>query len=71
MSSYYRNNPHEPVRHDWVTSLGVAQRSYDHELPEPEGKFVCRECGQNRWDSERAEKNLNVCGWCEEESNES
>lgn len=53
-----------------TTNLSSAQRRYDNELPEPEGKFVCRQCGEERWESERSEKNVNVCAWCEEEDYE-
>ena len=43
-----------------------AQRSYDALLPEPEGKFRCRQCGEWRWESNRSESNPNVCVECEE-----
>lgn len=43
-----------------------AQRSYDNLLPEPEGMFVCKQCGERLWESDRA--GSNVCYWCDDEN---
>lgn len=49
-----------------TSDFSAAQRAYDYALPEPEGKFVCRQCGEERWESERSYVNPNICDWCED-----
>lgn len=40
-----------------------AQRSYDNLLPEPEGKFTCKQCGERLWESDMS-RATNTCLWC-------
>lgn len=46
----------------------ASQRAYDNLLPEPEGKFTCKQCGERLWESDMAQVGLNVCCWCDDEN---
>lgn len=69
MSRYYRHNPDEPIRHDWL-AMQVAQRRYDaKEHPDYYGPswFRCVMCGEKRHMSERVEGRA-FCVECDEAS---
>ena len=68
MSRYYRHNPDEPIRHDWL-ALQSAQRRYDAMEPPDyyEPTFRCMICGEKRDMADRVEGKA-FCVECDEKA---